>query len=103
MFCYQLFIIRTKFKFLNYIKIKTKDRPGVFFFTRHVKKKLFKSKRAMMHTVLLYSPLMDKSGPAVDQQPFRLENFVTVYDQCINIDSEELYVNAGEHQTKRLR
>lgn len=65
MFCYYLFIIRTKFKFLNYFKIKTKGRPEVFFFTRHVKKKkkkTFKSiKKAMMLTVLLYSPLMHKS------------------------------------------
>lgn len=62
MFCYYLFMIRTKFKFLNYFKIKTKGRPEVFFFTRHVKKKkTFKSKKAMMLTVLLYSPLMHKS------------------------------------------
>lgn len=64
MFCYYLFIIRTKFKFLNYFKIKTKGRPEVFFFTRHVKKKIkktFKSKKAMILTVLLYSPLMHKS------------------------------------------
>ena len=47
--------------------MKTKDRPEVFFFTRHVKKKKkrkkkpFKSKKAMVHTVLLYIPLMRKS------------------------------------------
>ena len=39
MFCYYLFIIRTKFKFLNYFKIKTKGRPEVFFFTLDMSKK----------------------------------------------------------------